>query len=128
VIIRTISIWLISIMVGHSGRAAKARTLFARSNPGIVGSNPTQGMVVCVRLFCVCAVLCVGRGLATSWSLVQVVLPTVFRIRKLKSGQGPKKDCRAMMMMMMLMMMMTTTTTTMTMTMTMITIIIIIYQ
>jgi hypothetical protein len=24
-----------------------------------VGSNPTQGMVVCVRLFCVCVVLCV---------------------------------------------------------------------
>jgi hypothetical protein len=37
---------------------SKAWTLFARSNPGIMGSNPTQGMDVCVRfsvfvLFCV---------------------------------------------------------------------------
>jgi hypothetical protein len=37
----------------------------ARSNAGIVGSNHTQGMDVCVRLFCVCVVLCVGGGLAT---------------------------------------------------------------
>jgi hypothetical protein len=31
----------------------------ARSNNGIVGSNPTQGMDICVRLFCVYPVLCV---------------------------------------------------------------------
>jgi hypothetical protein len=30
-----------------------------------MGSNPTRDMDVCVRLFCVCAVLCVGSGLAT---------------------------------------------------------------
>jgi hypothetical protein len=36
---------------------SKARTVFARSNAGIVGSNPTQGMDVCVRVFCVCVVL-----------------------------------------------------------------------
>jgi hypothetical protein len=29
-----------------------------------VGSNPTRGMDVCVRLFCVCVVLCVGSGVA----------------------------------------------------------------
>jgi hypothetical protein len=29
---------------------------------------------LCVRLFCVCLVLCLGSGLATSWSLVQRVL------------------------------------------------------
>jgi hypothetical protein len=29
-----------------------------------VGSNSIQGMDVCVRLFCVCAVLCVVSGLA----------------------------------------------------------------
>jgi hypothetical protein len=46
----------------------KAWTVFARSDAGIVDSNPTQGMDVCVRLFCVCVVLCVGRGLATAWS------------------------------------------------------------
>jgi hypothetical protein len=28
-------------------------TVFARSNAGIVGSNPTQAMDICVRLFCV---------------------------------------------------------------------------
>jgi hypothetical protein len=33
---------------------------FACSNAGIVFSNPTQGMDVYLRLFCVC----VGRGLA----------------------------------------------------------------
>jgi hypothetical protein len=30
-----------------------------------VGTNYTRGMDVCVRLFCVCVVLCVGSGLAT---------------------------------------------------------------
>jgi hypothetical protein len=56
---------------------SKAWTVFARSDAGIVDSNPTQGMDVCVRLFCVCIVLCVGSGLATGWSLVQGVLPSV---------------------------------------------------
>jgi hypothetical protein len=37
---------------------------------------------LCVRLFCVCFVLCVGSGIATGWSLVQEV-------------QGPTKSCRA---------------------------------
>jgi hypothetical protein len=37
---------------------SKAGNVFARSNTGIVGSNPTQGMDVCLRLFCVCVVLC----------------------------------------------------------------------
>jgi hypothetical protein len=32
---------------------SKAWTVFARSNTGIVGSNPTWGVDVCVRLFCV---------------------------------------------------------------------------
>jgi hypothetical protein len=35
---------------------SKARNVFARSMTGIVGSNPTQAMNVCVRLFCVCVV------------------------------------------------------------------------
>jgi hypothetical protein len=47
------------------GARSKARTLFARSKAEIVGSKHTQGMDVCVRLFCVCVVLCVRRGLAT---------------------------------------------------------------
>jgi hypothetical protein len=45
---------------GHRGRA-----VFARSNTGIVGSNPTRGIDVYMHLFFVCVVLCVGSGLAT---------------------------------------------------------------
>jgi hypothetical protein len=45
---------------------SKEQNVFTRSNSGIVGSNLTQGMAVCVRLLCVCVVLCVGSGLATS--------------------------------------------------------------
>jgi hypothetical protein len=40
-------------------------------------------MDVCVRLFSVCVVLCVGSGLAMGWSPVQGVLPFVYRIKKL---------------------------------------------
>jgi hypothetical protein len=44
---------------------SKARTVFARSNAGIVGSNPNQGMDVCVPLFFVYIVLCIDSALAT---------------------------------------------------------------
>jgi hypothetical protein len=74
---------------------SKAWTVFARWNAGIVGSNPNQSMDVCVHLFSVCIVLCVGSGLATDWSPIQRILPTVYRIKKLKSCQGPTKGCRA---------------------------------
>jgi hypothetical protein len=37
-------------------------------------------MDICVRLFCVCVVLCVGSGLATGCSLVQGVLLTVYTL------------------------------------------------
>jgi hypothetical protein len=43
---------------------SKACTVFARSNAGIVCSNPTQDMDVCVRLFGVCVILRVGSDLA----------------------------------------------------------------
>jgi hypothetical protein len=56
--------------------ASKAWTVFALSNAGIVGSIPTQGMDICLCLFCVCVVLCVGSGLATGWSPVHGVLPS----------------------------------------------------
>jgi hypothetical protein len=56
---------------------SKPWTVFARSDAGIVGSNPIQGMDVCVLLFCVCVVMCLGKDLATGWSLVQGVLPSV---------------------------------------------------
>jgi hypothetical protein len=47
---------------------SKACTVFARSEAGIVGSNPTQGMDVWCVCVCVCVFLCLctGRGLATS--------------------------------------------------------------
>jgi hypothetical protein len=50
---------------------SKAWTVFAHLNAGIVGSNPTQSMDICVRLFCVCVVLCVGNGFAMVWSPIQ---------------------------------------------------------
>jgi hypothetical protein len=75
---------------------SKAWTVFARSNAMIVGSNPTQGMEVCVvYIYSVCLVMCVGRGLETGWSPVQGVLPTVYRTKKLKKRPCPTKGCRA---------------------------------
>jgi hypothetical protein len=52
-------------------RAPKALATFARSNVVyIAGSNPTQGMDVCMRSLCVCVVLSIGSGLATGLLLV----------------------------------------------------------
>jgi hypothetical protein len=55
---------------------SKSWTIFARSNTGIVGSNPTRGMDVCVY-----SVFVLGSGLATGWSPVQRVLPTALWLR-----------------------------------------------
>jgi hypothetical protein len=66
----------------------KAWTVFACLNIGIVCSNLTRAMDVCVRLFCL------GSGLVTGWSPVHGALVTVYRIKKLKSGHGPK-GCKA---------------------------------
>jgi hypothetical protein len=70
---------------------SKAWTVFAHSNTGVMGSNPTRGMGVCVGLFCVCIVLCVGSGLTTGWSSVQGVQPTLYRLRNWKRDQGPQE-------------------------------------
>jgi hypothetical protein len=70
---------------------SKAWTVFALPNTGTVGSNPTQGMDVYVRLFCVSLVLYVGSDLATGWSVVQGVLPTVYMIKKLKNWTRSNK-------------------------------------
>jgi hypothetical protein len=57
---------------------SKAWTVFAHSDAGIVGSNLTQGMnVSCVYVYSVY----LGRGLATGRSLVQGVLPVVYRYK-----------------------------------------------
>jgi hypothetical protein len=68
------------------------RSQCARSNGGIVASNPAQGMDVYVRLSCVCVVLCVGSGLAMGWSPVQGVLPTLYMIKKLKKRPRSNKN------------------------------------
>jgi hypothetical protein len=56
---------------------SKAWTAFARPNAGIVGSNPIQGVDVCVCVYSVFVLSCVVSGLATGWSLVQGVLLSV---------------------------------------------------
>jgi hypothetical protein len=50
-------------------------TVFARYNTGVVISNLTRGMDVCLRLFCVLS--CADSGLTTGWSSVHWVIPTV---------------------------------------------------
>jgi hypothetical protein len=52
-------------------------------------------MHVCVRLFCVYVVLCVGSDLATGCPLVQGDLPSVYGIKKLKKSGRGSKGCRA---------------------------------
>jgi hypothetical protein len=68
---------------------SKAWTVFARLNTGVVGSNPTRGMDVCVRLFCVC-VLCVGSGLAAGWSPSKESYRLCIGLRIWKSGRSSK--------------------------------------
>jgi hypothetical protein len=47
---------------------------------------------MCVRLFCVCVDLCVGSDIATGWSPVQGVLPSMQKILwNWRRGQGPTK-------------------------------------
>jgi hypothetical protein len=41
--------------------------------------------------FILCAVLCVGSGLATGWSPAQGILPTVYRIKKVKKRPRSNK-------------------------------------
>jgi hypothetical protein len=53
--------------------SSETLTVFARSNTRNAGSNLTPDIDICVRLFCVCVVLCSGRGLATGWSPVRGV-------------------------------------------------------
>jgi hypothetical protein len=84
---------------------SKACTVFARSEAGILGLNPTQGMGVWCLCVCVCVCVCAcvflclytGRGLTTSWSPAQGVLPNVQDLVNrsetesfMEVGQGPK--------------------------------------
>jgi hypothetical protein len=56
---------------------SKPWAVFACSNTWIVDSHLTQGMDVFVCVYSVFVVLSVGSGLATGWSLVQEVIPSV---------------------------------------------------
>jgi hypothetical protein len=58
---------------------SKAWNDFTRSNTGIVGSNPTWGMDVCV--YSVFALFSIGSGFARGWSPIQGVLPCVHEIK-----------------------------------------------
>jgi hypothetical protein len=48
--------------------------------------------MVCI---CVCVVVCLGRGLATSWSPVQGVLPPVYRLGNWNKAANAHRGCRA---------------------------------
>jgi hypothetical protein len=77
-----------------------AWNVLARLKTGILSSNLTPGADICPHFFCVCVVLCVGRSLATGWSPVQGVLPTVHKIHSSqissdgKQTKGPNKKGR----------------------------------
>jgi hypothetical protein len=64
---------------GHGSRAVWGmyclRSLASRDRG--FGSHARHGCLVCVCVYSVCVVLCLRRGLATSWSLVRGVLPSV---------------------------------------------------
>jgi hypothetical protein len=47
---------------------------------------PQRHGCLCLRLFCVYVVLCADSGLATGWSTVQGVLPTVYKTTKVKKA------------------------------------------
>jgi hypothetical protein len=74
---------------------SKAWIVFVRSNAGIVGSNSARGIDVCVHLFCVCALLCVGSGLAKGSTPSKGCYRLCIGSRNWKSGQGPAKGFRA---------------------------------
>jgi hypothetical protein len=74
---------------------SEAGTVFARSNAGIVGSNPTQGMGVGVRLFCVCVVLCVVAALRRDDHPSKESYRLCIGLRNWKIGQSQTKGCRA---------------------------------
>jgi hypothetical protein len=73
---------------------SKTCTVFAPSNAGILGSNPTQGMDVCARLFGICVVLRVGSDHATGCSPSKESYRQFIGLRNINSGEGPTKDCR----------------------------------
>jgi hypothetical protein len=74
---------------------SEAWTVFARSNAGVVGSNPSLSMDACMLLFSVRVFLYVGRGLVTGWSPTKESCRLCLCLGNWKSSQGPPKGCRA---------------------------------
>jgi hypothetical protein len=64
----------------ESGVRSKVRNVFALSNTGIVGSNPTRDMDV-LFIFCVFVLSCVRSSLMAGRFLLRGVLPTAWKIR-----------------------------------------------
>jgi hypothetical protein len=84
----------ISVFADHRGRAVRGMNCprpLEHWNCGFE-SHSRHG---CLCAFILFVLSCAGSDLAKGWSPVQGVLPTVSNITKLKSGQGPTKDCGA---------------------------------
>jgi hypothetical protein len=70
---------------------SEAWTVFARSNTAILSSNPTRGMDVFGRLFCIYVVLCADSGLATGWSPSKESYRLCKKIKELEKLLRPNK-------------------------------------
>jgi hypothetical protein len=97
------TVWHLSNILWYQGsqpvtvaERSKVCTVFARSEDGIVGSIPYKAWMfgMCMCLFCVCVVLCLGRGLATSRSPVRGVLPSVKWLWNWKSEARTQGGCK----------------------------------
>jgi hypothetical protein len=76
---------------------SKAWTVFARSNAGIVGSNPTQGMDVCI--VCVYSLFVLFYVKVEAFRRADPPSKEYYQLRtgsrNWKSGHCPTKGCRA---------------------------------
>jgi hypothetical protein len=77
-----------------SGLRHEMSLLFRRKSSWVGISVIAWKFGVYMCLFCVCAVLCLGRGLTTRWSLDQGVLTIVNRSGNCKEARA-YKGCRA---------------------------------
>jgi hypothetical protein len=83
---RTVPVFSLSaISADHSCRAVWGMNhLHPLEHWDRVFESRSRHGYLCVRLFCVCLVLCIVSGLATGWSTVQGILSTVYTIKNLK--------------------------------------------